>query len=112
VNWLFAGRWLLPWLCSLLAAGTVAYAADAGLRRALVSEPAVHVTNSAPIQQPGVDSHWVLLSSVDFDGAERDFACLTGPGLFAADALQLSAADLDRFVSELPCHALAPNPTQ
>jgi hypothetical protein len=100
VNSLSAGRWLLPWLGTLLASGAVAYAADEGLRRGVIS-------GSAPVEQSAIGSKWVVLSSVNADGAGRRFACLTGPGVFAADVLQLQAADLDRIVSELQCYPLA-----
>ncbi len=101
MNWLHAGRWLLPWICSLLIAATVAYGAEQGLTRMRVPEP-----DRVAITDDG--AQWVVLSSDDPTGAgKRVAACLTTTGLFAADVIQVAPADLDRIVASLPCHMLS-----
>jgi hypothetical protein len=91
-----SGRQALAWIGLVVVLSTIAY----GLH---VAAAAIAPTASAaPAGVPAeAGSRWVLLSSVDAQGAPLHVACLTTPDRLAADALTVRAEDLDAVATEL-----------
>jgi hypothetical protein len=46
---------------------------------------------------------WIILSSVDRQGATRTLTCITQPDVFATDTLALEPAEMDRLAAQMRC---------
>jgi len=101
------------------ASGTLAF----GMHQGIVREPNEHSTSddeaavqpqstvtstTAPALPSEPNRTWIVLSSVDRQGASRTMACIARPNLFAADTLELDSAAMDRLATQLSCYSHAP----
>jgi hypothetical protein len=112
-----AGRWCLPWLCSLLVATALAHTVETGLAQGALSGAAQEQRAAASASSltglavgttpadPGFQ--WILLSATDAGGTVRRVACLTRIGEFGADMVQVTATELDQLLVDLPCQPRA-----
>jgi hypothetical protein len=113
------GQIVWPWVSILALSGTLAF----GMHQGIVRAANDHLTSddeAAPQAQSSVTSttalaipseprmSWIILSSVDRQGASRTMTCITRPDLFAADTLALDPAEMDRLGAQLRCYSQAP----
>jgi hypothetical protein len=92
---------LLLWACALGFSAALAHVTNTAVVGALAA-----VAPAAALEHADVGSRWVIVSSVDAAGAPRGVVCLTEPGLFSADVVEVSPQDRDRLLAELACRAL------
>jgi hypothetical protein len=114
------GQFVWPWVAVFALSGTLAFGMHQGIMRAanehltsddeaaLQAQRTVTSTTALPIPiEPNIS--WIILSSVDRQGASRTLACITRPDLFAADTLELDPAEMDRLAAQLRCYSKAPD---
>jgi hypothetical protein len=82
-----------PWFSLLGLSATLAF----------VLNGAVAGWTPPTLAAPPPAMQWITLSSID-----RSVTCLTSPDRFAADALELHPADVDRIAADLRCETQDP----
>ena len=90
------GRWLLPWICVLMVASTIAYMVDQALIQAAGGE-------LGAIRERTGELHWVTLATADRDSTVTRVSCLTTADTVTIAAFRAARHSLEQMVLELPC---------
>lgn len=115
----FGGQVVWPWVSIIALSGTLAFGMHQGILReanehstsddeAAVQPQSTARSTTALAMPSEPNTIWIVLSSVDRQGASRTMACVARPDLFAADTLELDPAAMDRLTAQLRCYSRSP----
>jgi hypothetical protein len=99
------GRWLLPWVCVLAVAASLAHAADGALVYRLSSAPE-HASTVPPPAPAG--QRWIELRYADQDGTEATSTCRVDDDRVVSNVIQVPRSQLYEVVVSM-CEEVWPS---